>query len=64
LIGIGRSVLATFRQRRSARPLALMLGGVGVYLGKSRNNPRPSSARWHMLFHVLCQSAWVAHLRA
>lgn len=64
-IGIVRSVASAVRRRsrRRAAIAANTMAGVAIYLVKSRNNTRASSARWHMLFHVMCQSAWMAQVR-
>jgi len=64
-IGIVRSVASAVR-RRSRRQAAIAVNtmvSIAIYLVKSRNNTRASSARWHMLFHVMCQSSWLAHVR-
>jgi len=54
-----------WKQRRPADGVvaALTIGGVAVYWFKSRTNHHHHAKYWHMLFHLVIQSAWCTHIQ-
>lgn len=64
-LSIGRSVFHLVAWRRGIIELGIVggtFGSIGIYLFKSRLNPHPNARYWHMVFHLVGQTTWVAHV--